>query len=166
MGLTISRLFICLLLVGIVGCGEAQRVTNGAWRATISEDAIEFSIFLELDDNAGRLSFRGDLGGDINERDYFQIVDLIFVNNKLTFLVLLSGEKINGSLHFDLVYREGKLVGTMRTSQDNSELINLSFTKIDGELIPLPRLIDPKPPAKYDPDEWENPNREFTNETS
>jgi hypothetical protein len=137
MGLTILRLFICLLLVGFVGCGETQRVTNGAWRATISEEGTEVSIFLELNDNTGRFSFRG-MTGDANVRahDYFQIADLVFVNNKLTFLVLMSGERDKDSIQCELVYKEGKLVGSMHESREISPVIRVSFTKIDTELIP------------------------------
>jgi hypothetical protein len=128
MGLMMSRLFICLLLVGIVGCGESnsggktddtngnQRISDGAWLTKVPADRegkVFADIIFELDGTGGRASVPNAPSGSSGDGVYIQIIDVVLVGNKVTFVVLNTENEPCFSV--EAIYKQGQFVGTFKS---------------------------------------------------
>jgi hypothetical protein len=137
-----AALVAVLLTVPIHGRATSDEGPAGKWRGTISERGRDTLVELELrvagTQVEGSLAILSETGQEIEKGMTMPIVQGKRTDDRLRFIVPVTGRIDNDALAFELQWQGEELEGTIHEMRPGSRLIPVTFSRKSGPAAPPP----------------------------
>ncbi|UCH95580.1 MAG: hypothetical protein JSV88_01700 [Candidatus Aminicenantes bacterium] len=121
-------------LVLLVSCTKhPQYNVSGKWRGTITEKGkstlVELSLQEQQGSIEGKLKILSLTGNDVDKGMAFDLASIEHYDNKLKFIVPITGKVDDDAIIFELSVQENRLEGFGHELRKGSKKIPITFTR-------------------------------------